>query len=125
MLSINRIDPAYTHRVFLVAVSWRIGTHGRLKPQLRKGRVLPIRYELCGKYPFLRDLTNAEVRYADAVLSYNRSLAELRRRTGLDQVKACPPLNLPGKKPEVDRMEFVPIEPAPNTPACEASQLGA
>ena len=72
-----------------------------------------------------RDLTSAEVRYADEVLSYNRSLAELRRRTGLDQVKACPPLNLPGKKPEVDRMEFVPIEPAPNTPACEASQLGA
>lgn len=72
-----------------------------------------------------RDLTSAEVRYADAVLSYNGSLAELRRRTGLDQVKACPPLNLPGKKPEVDRMESVPIEPAPNTPACEASQLGA
>lgn len=72
-----------------------------------------------------RDLTSAEVRYADAVLSYNASLAELRRRTGLDQVKACPPLNLPGKKPEVDRMESVPIEPAPNTPACEASQLGA
>jgi len=72
-----------------------------------------------------RDLTSAEVRYADAVLSYNASLAELRRRTGLDQVKACPPLNLPGKKPEVDRMESVPIEPDPNTPACEASQLGA
>ncbi|QNI86255.1 TolC-like outer membrane efflux protein/ RND family [Synechococcus sp. PROS-7-1] len=72
-----------------------------------------------------RDLTSAEVRYADAVLSYNASLAELRRRTGLDQVKVCPPLNLPGKKPEVDRMESVPIEPAPNTPACEASQLGA
>jgi Outer membrane protein len=72
-----------------------------------------------------RDLTSAEVRYADAILDYNSNLAGLRRRTGLDQVKACPPLNLPGKKPEVDRMESVPIEPAPNTPACEASQLGA
>jgi len=71
-----------------------------------------------------RDLTSAEVRYADAVLTYNSSLAALRRRTGLDQVKACPPLNLPGNKSEANGMESVPIPPVPNTPACEASQLG-
>ena len=72
-----------------------------------------------------RDLTSAEVRYADAILDYNESLAELRRRTGLDQVAACPDLKLPGQKPEVDAMEAVPIEPVPNRPACEASRLGA
>ena len=42
-----------------------------------------------------RDLTTAEVRYADAITKYNISLAELRRRTGLDQVAPCPALNLP------------------------------
>ena len=72
-----------------------------------------------------RDLTSAEVRYADAILDYNSNLAGLRRRTGLDQVAACPELKLPGTKPEVDEMEAVPIEPVPNSPACEASQLGA
>ena len=72
-----------------------------------------------------RDLTTAEVRYANAILAYNTSLAQLRRRTGLDQVTACPPLDLPGEKPEVDRMEAVPIEPTPNIPACEASHSGA
>ena len=72
-----------------------------------------------------RDLTTAEVRYANAILSYNTSLAQLRRRTGLDQVTACPPLELSGEKPEVDRMEALPIEPTPNIPACEASHSGA
>ena len=66
-----------------------------------------------------RDLTTAEVRYADAITSYNISLARLRRRTGLDQVLACPELNLPAersKAPEID----IPIAPRPNRPACEA-----
>ena len=66
-----------------------------------------------------RDLTTAEVRYADAITSYNISLAQLRRRTGLDQVLACPELNLPAersKAPEID----IPIAPRPNRPACEA-----
>ena len=31
-----------------------------------------------------RDLTNAELRYAGAIRDYNTSLAQLRRRTGLD-----------------------------------------
>ena len=66
-----------------------------------------------------RDLTTAEVRYADAITSYNISLAQLRRRTGLDQVLTCPELNLPAersKAPEID----IPIAPRPNRPACEA-----
>jgi len=72
-----------------------------------------------------RDLTSAEVRYADAILDFNSNLAGLRRRTGLDQVAACPEVKLPGTKPEVDEMADEPIEPVPNIPACEASQLGA
>jgi len=67
-----------------------------------------------------RDLTTAEVRYADSVARYNTSLAELRRRTGLDQVAACSALNLPISKPNQLDM-FTPIDPQPNRPACEAS----
>ena len=66
-----------------------------------------------------RDLTTAEVRYADAVTKYNTSLAELRRRTGLDQVLACPALNLPASIPNNAKID-IPIEPEPNRPACEA-----
>ena len=66
-----------------------------------------------------RDLTKAEVSYANAVTDYNVSIAELRRRTGLDQVLVCPALTLPATKPtHVDTP--VPIEPQPNRPACEA-----
>ena len=66
-----------------------------------------------------RDLTNAEVRYANAITDYNISIAELRRRTGLDQVLACPALNLPATKPNQVDLD-IPIEPQPNRPACEA-----
>ena len=66
-----------------------------------------------------RDLTTAEVRYADAITRYNISLAELRRRTGLDQVAACPALNLPASKPIQSDID-IPIDPQPNRPACEA-----
>ncbi len=66
-----------------------------------------------------RDLTKAEVSYANAITDYNISIAELRRRTGLDQVLACPALNLPAKKPNHPEID-VPIEPQPNRPACEA-----
>ena len=37
-----------------------------------------------------RDLTNAELRYAQAIREYNTSLAQLQRRTGLDALTACP-----------------------------------
>ena len=66
-----------------------------------------------------RDLTKAEVSYANAVTDYNVSIAELRRRTGLDQVLACPALNLPATKQTQADID-VPIEPRPNRPACEA-----
>ena len=66
-----------------------------------------------------RDLTQAEVRYADAITDYNISIAQLRRRTGLDQVLACPALNLPATKTKKDGID-IPIEPQPNRPACEA-----
>ena len=66
-----------------------------------------------------RDLTRAEVNYANAITDYNVSIAELRRRTGLDQVLACPALNLPATKQTQAEID-VPIEPHPNRPACEA-----
>ena len=66
-----------------------------------------------------RDLTSAEVRYANAITDYNVSIAQLRRRTGLDQVLACPALNLPATKPNQLNID-IPIDPQPNRPACEA-----
>ena len=72
----------------------------------------------------LPHLTNAQVQYADAVFSYNGSMAQLRRRTGLDQVQACPVIELPAEKPDAIGVEQVPIEPTPNVPSCEASQIG-
>lgn len=71
-----------------------------------------------------RDLTRAQLRYVGAISDYNRSIAELRRYTGLDQVASCPTLILPAEKPEETGVEAIPIEPAPNIPACEASQMG-
>ncbi len=66
-----------------------------------------------------RDLTNAEVRYSQAVAQYNSSLAELRRRTGLDTVAVCQPPNLGPIKPStgID----VPVPPEPLQPACQAA----
>ncbi len=36
-----------------------------------------------------RDLRQAEVNYADAIATYNTNLAQLRRRTGLDEIREC------------------------------------
>lgn len=72
-----------------------------------------------------RDLTQAQVRYADAILLYNNSIAQLRRRTGLDQVEACQVNQLPAERPAEDDTYVVPIEPSPNRPACIASQVAA
>ena len=71
------------------------------------------------------DLTNAQLKYVDALADYNISLAELRRRTGLDQVAACPALDLPAEKAQPSGVEDIPIEPSPNIPACQASLLGS
>lgn len=70
-----------------------------------------------------RDLTNAEVRYSNAITNYNKRLAELQRRTGLDQVTACTPPALPAVKP-VDG-STVPVEPTPLLPACQAAARAA
>jgi OMF family outer membrane factor len=67
-----------------------------------------------------RDLTQAEVRYSTAIADYNTSLAELRRRTGLDQVAFCAPTPLSPLKLEVPGVTDVPIEPQPLQPACQA-----
>lgn len=72
-----------------------------------------------------RDLTQAQVRYADAILLYNNSIAQLRRRTGLDQVEACQVNQIPAERPAEDDTYVVPIEPSPNRPACIASQAAA
>ncbi len=66
-----------------------------------------------------RDLTNAEIRYAQAIREYNTSLAELRRRTGLDALIACPESNLSSSKPDSGRL-VIPIEPTPLKAACPA-----
>jgi len=68
-----------------------------------------------------RDLTQAEVRYSQALAEYNTNLAELRRRTGLDQVALCPAVNLPAGKPKAD--VDVPVPPEPLQPACQASAV--
>lgn len=65
-----------------------------------------------------RDLTGAQVRYANAINAYNVSISELRRRTGLDQVLSCPAINLPATKPTQADID-VPIEPQPNRLPCE------
>jgi OMF family outer membrane factor len=66
-----------------------------------------------------RDLTQAEVRYSNALAEYNSNLAELRRRTGLDQVAVCQPPALSATKPAAD--VAVPVPPEPLQPACQAS----
>ncbi|MFN9623584.1 MAG: TolC family protein [Cyanobacteriota bacterium] len=69
-----------------------------------------------------RDLTQAEVRYSSAISNYNRSLAELRRRTGLDRIALCQRPNLPSRRPSNPTAD-VPIEPTPLIPACQAGGL--
>ena len=70
-----------------------------------------------------RDLTQAEVRYSASITDYNKRLAQLRRRTGLDQVASCAPVALPAMKPA--GASDVPVEPAPLVPACQAAAQGA
>jgi OMF family outer membrane factor len=68
-----------------------------------------------------RDLTQAEVRYATALAEYNTNLAQLRRRTGLDQVAVCQATSLGATKPVLESMENIPVPPEPLQPACQAS----
>lgn len=68
-----------------------------------------------------RDLTQAEVRYAQALAQYNINVAEMRRRTGLDQVAVCQATSLGATKPVLESMENIPVPPEPLQPACQAS----
>ena len=67
-----------------------------------------------------RDLTQAELKYANAVNDYNTNLAQLQRRTGLDALNACNAISLAGTKPEPDK-EPIPIEPTPLKTACPSA----
>ena len=69
-----------------------------------------------------RDLTNAELRYAGAIRDYNTSLAQLRRRTGLDALVSCSNPVLPSSKP-VDTQTSIPIEPTPLKSVCPAMAI--
>ena len=64
-----------------------------------------------------RDVTQAELKYARAINSYNSNLALLQRRTGLDASVACNEVSLPSTKPELDQ-PLIPIEPTPLKTAC-------
>ena len=67
-----------------------------------------------------RDLTQAELKYANAVHDYNTNLAQLQRRTGLDALTACNAISLAGTKPVPDQ-ELIPIEPTPLKTACPSA----
>ncbi|MEB3276123.1 MAG: TolC family protein [Cyanobacteriota bacterium] len=69
-----------------------------------------------------RDLTQAEVRHSNAISDYNKRLAELRRRTGLDQIALCTPPVLPSTKPAVEGAGKVPVEQPALQPACQAAK---
>jgi len=69
-----------------------------------------------------RDLTNAELRYAGAIRAYNTSLAQLRRRTGLDALASCSNPVLPSTKP-VGTQTSIPIEPTPLKSVCQAMAM--
>ena len=64
-----------------------------------------------------RDVTQAELKYARAINSYNSNLALLQRRTGLDALVACNSVSLPSTKLELDQ-PLIPIEPTPLKSAC-------
>ena len=64
-----------------------------------------------------RDVTQAELKYARAIHSYNSNLALLQRRTGLDALVACNSVSLPSTKLELDQ-PLIPIEPTPLKSAC-------
>ncbi|MEY3758224.1 MAG: hypothetical protein RLZZ263_1378 [Cyanobacteriota bacterium] len=70
-----------------------------------------------------RDLTQAEVRYSQSITDYNKRLAEISRRTGLNQVASCSVPALPAVKPAGG--SDVPVEPTPLIPACRAASPGA
>ena len=65
-----------------------------------------------------RDTTTAEVDYSRAVTTYNTNVAQLKRRTGLDQVLRCTPTKLPALPPNKDPITDVPVIPVPTNSPC-------
>ena len=65
-----------------------------------------------------RDVTQAEVQYTDSIADYNTTLAELRRRTGLDAIARCIPADLPASPPAKDPYTDVPVFATPITEPC-------
>ena len=65
-----------------------------------------------------RDVTRAEVDYTDTIALYNRTLAALRRQTGLDAVVSCIPPDLPAEPPVKDPLTDVPVFSTPITEPC-------
>lgn len=65
-----------------------------------------------------RDATTAEVEYSNSVGRYNTNVAQLRRRTGLDQVLRCSPTKLPALPPNKDPITDVPVIPVPTNSPC-------
>ncbi len=70
-----------------------------------------------------RDLTQAEVRFTNAITVYNTSLAQLKRRTGIDRIQACEPNEISSSKKDNEKLTDLPIEPYPVIPACKASTI--
>lgn len=68
-----------------------------------------------------RDLTQAELRYVEALYNYNSGIAFLRRRTGLDSIAECRGLQLSAVRPSGGDTETVPIPPSPLVPACSVA----
>jgi len=68
-----------------------------------------------------RDLTQAELRYVEALYNYNSGIAFLRRRTGLDSIAECRGLQLSAVRPAGGDTETVPIPPSPLVPACSVA----
>ena len=65
-----------------------------------------------------RDVTQAEVQYTDSISDYNTTLAQLRRRTGLDAIAHCIPPDLPADPPPKDPTTDVPVFSTPITEPC-------
>jgi len=68
-----------------------------------------------------RDLTQAELRYVEALYNYNSGLASLRRRTGLDAIAECRGVQLSAVRPATGDTETVPIPPSPLVPSCSVA----
>lgn len=66
-----------------------------------------------------QDLTRAELQYTEAIRDYNTSLAQLRRRTGLDALVTCGTVDLPAEKPATETSD-IPIEPTALPAVCPA-----